>query len=120
MRTFTYILIGSIIIAILTNPSQERHREVLKNKFTPELQKAFKQKNKKGIRNDEMTNGEALGLMIGGAFAGSLLENLITTDNYILFSTTKLTWNGVTKVIGIGAFGNIFLMKDLEKFKIKI
>lgn len=52
--------------------------------------------------------------MIGGAVAGSLLENLITTDNYILFLTTKLTWNGETRVKGIGAFENIFFILGLQ------
>src|SRR5690606_37130232 len=103
--------IGTIIlIAIFTNPNQDRHKEVIRNKFNTIMQKSFKEE-KKG----ENEVAQALGLMLGGALAGSLLDNLISTDNYLLFSTTKMMWEGETKVIGIGAFGNVFLLKDFEK-----
>lgn len=49
-----------------------------------------------------------------------VLVNLISTDNYILFSFTKATWDGETKIIGISAFGNVFRWKDLDKLKTRI
>jgi len=39
----------------------------------------------------------------------------MSTDNYVLFSTTKITWEGETRIIGIGAFGNVFITKELDE-----
>ncbi|MBK8442421.1 MAG: hypothetical protein IPL35_02955 [Sphingobacteriales bacterium] len=41
-----------------------------------------------------------------------MIDNSVSTDNYILFSTTKYSLEGETKVVGIGAFGNVFIFAD--------
>lgn len=105
------IIIGLVVlIAVITNPSQEMHREAVKNKINAFLQKQMK-------KNSTDTNevGQALGVMIGGAFAGGLINNLVTSDSYVVFSLTKITWSGQTKVIGVGAFGNVFFFRELDQ-----
>lgn len=59
--------------------------------------------------------GQTLGVMIGGVIIDGVVNNLISTDNYVLFSTTKISWEGKTLVIGIGAFGNVFLTSKLDE-----
>lgn len=111
MRYSIYIILGLLIVtAIFTNPDQDRHKEILKNKINPALQKSIKENSNKKDNNAI----QALGLAVSGALVGTLIDNLVSTDNYVLFSTTKITWDGETKIIGIGAFGNVFLSDKLN------
>jgi len=94
-----------ILIAVITNPNQDRHREVVKNKINFYMQK-----------NLSETNGlELLGAMLGGAVVNVVINNLVSTDNYVLFSTTKINWRGESKVIGVGVFGNVYITSELVK-----
>jgi hypothetical protein len=96
-----------IIVAVLTNPDQDRHKEIIKNKLLTSLQKSMKQ-NQTQIKDDWEEAGQALGIILGGVIIDGLLNNLMSTDNYVLFSTTKITWDGERKIIGIGALGTFF------------
>lgn len=59
--------------------------------------------------------GSALGLMLGGVMLDRMIENMVSTDNYVLFSTTKITWEGETKLIGVGLFGNVFISSEIDE-----
>jgi hypothetical protein len=107
------IIILITTLAILTNPSSQNHKEAIKTKLTVFMQKSIAN-NSKATTNEWEQAGQALGAMLGGAIIEKIIENLVSTDNYILFSTTKITWEGETRIIGIGAFGNVFLTSKLE------
>ncbi|POY36413.1 hypothetical protein C3K47_11745 [Solitalea longa] len=115
-KNHVVLLIFSLIIlvAVLTNPNQDRHKEVLKNKLNAYLQKSMKKSHTKSKNKWEQA-GQALGIMLGGALIDQITDNLVSTDNYVLFSTTKITWEGQAKVIGIGAFGNVFISEKVDK-----
>jgi hypothetical protein len=109
------IIIGVIaLIAILTNPNQDRHKEVIKNKISSYMQKSMKE-SLTNTENEWEQAGQALGIMLGGALIDEIIDNLVSTDNFVLFSTTKINWEGETKVIGIGAFGNVFITSKLDE-----
>jgi hypothetical protein len=103
-----------ILVAILTNPNQDRHKEVIKNKLNSFMQKSINESSAK-TDNEWEQAGQALGMMLGGALVDKIIDNLISTDNYVLFSTTKISWEGETKIIGIGAFGNVFITNELDQ-----
>jgi len=112
-----YVILGIIgliiIIAVITNPNQDRHKEVIKSKLNTYMQKSLKDSHSE--TNSEWDQaGKALGLMFGGAIIDQIINNLVSTDNYVLFSTTKITWDGKTKIVGIGAFGNVYLTSQLD------
>ena len=102
-----------LIVAVLTNPNQDRHKEVVKNKLNVLMQKAVKDSFKNSDSGAEQI-GSALGLMLGGAMLDRMIESMVSTDNYVLFSITKISWEGKTKLIGIGAFGNVFISDEIE------
>ena len=102
------------IVAVITNPNQDRHKEVVKNKLNVLMQKAVKDSFKNSDSGAEQI-GSALGLMLGGAMLDRMIESMVSTDNYVLFSTTKISWEGKTKLIGIGAFGNVFISDEIEE-----
>lgn len=103
-----------ILIAILTNPNQDRHKEVIKNKLNSYMQKSMNPEGDESENELEQV-GQALGMMIGGTLVENVIDNLVSTDNYILFSTTKINWDGKSRIIGIGAFGNVYITNKLEE-----
>lgn len=112
-----YVFLGIIgliiIIAVITNPNQDRHKEVIKTKLNTYIQKSMNEKQTETNNKWEQA-GQVLGMMISGAIIDPIIDNLVSTDNYVLFSTTKITWDGKTKIVGIGAFGNVFLTSQLN------
>lgn len=105
-----YVIAASIVlillIAAITNPNPERHKEAVKSKFTAYLAKT--------TENDSSGMG-AFGSMLGNAFAQQIIDNLVTSDNYVLFSLTKVTADGKSNVIGYGLFGNVFLSGKIDE-----
>lgn len=114
----TSIILAVVLIfcavAMLTNPSQDRHKEVLKTKLTAYMQKSMTQ-NLSKTKNEWGDAGEAFGLMFSGVMIDGIINNLVSSDNYVLFSTTKITWEGKAKIVGFGAFGNVFISDELDK-----
>jgi hypothetical protein len=113
-QLFLVILGLVLIISVITNPNQDRHREVVKNKLSVIMQKAMIESFKKSDSGAKQI-GSALGLMLGGAFLDRMIESTVSSDNYVLFSTTKITWEGKAKLIGVGLFGNVFISDEIEK-----
>jgi hypothetical protein len=103
-----------LIIGALTNPTQDRHKEAVKNKLNVIMQKSIKDSMKNSDSGAEQI-GSALGLMLGGAILDRMIESTISSDNYVLFSTTKATWEGKAKIIGVGVFGNVFISDEIDK-----
>ncbi len=104
-------IIGAIaLIAIFTNPSTDEHKEAMKNKLNSLLQENLKQEF------TEMNGtAQAFTMMLGGAVLDGFADNAISRDNYILFSTTKMTIDGESKIVGIGAFGNVFISNKIDE-----
>jgi hypothetical protein len=100
-------------VAFLTNPQPERHKEAVKSKLSTFMQQGMKESLTQ-TDNEWEQAGQALGLMLGGALVDRIVEELIATDNFLLFSTTRLNWDGDSKIIGVGIFGNVFLSKDID------
>jgi len=102
-----------ILLAVLTNPSTERHKEAIKIKLKEYMQKSMTESMNNSSNGFEQL-GQAFGMILGSAIIEPIVDNLISRDNYILFSITKITWDGETKVIGVGVFNNVFITKELD------
>lgn len=110
----TLVLILIVLVAIFTNPGSERHKETIKSKLNVYLQKVMKN-DLKETSEEEQQAGQAIGMLLGGVIIDQIIDNTLSTNNYLLFSTTKISWEGETKIIGIGAFGNVFLTGKLDE-----
>ena len=108
------LIIGVLlIVAALTNPNTDRHKEAMKSK----LHKAYQKETQEDISlSDNMWEnaGSALGLMLGGTLIDKMVDQMITVDNYILFSVTKGSYGENIRTIGIGAFGNVYITNKLD------
>lgn len=112
MKTkYILAIIGAIaLIAIFTNPSNDDHKEAVKNELNSILQKNIKQESTE-------TDGalQTISLMLGGVILDSFVDNIVRSENYILFSITKMPLGSDVKVVGIGAFGNVFISDKIEE-----
>lgn len=116
-RYIVFLLVaGMALVAIITNPAQDQHREAIKGEIMASLQKSMHENLPEADTNDNWgLLGQTLGNLIGGTFVNGIINNLVSSDNYLLFSTTKVTWEGESYIVGIGAFGNVFLTKKLQE-----
>lgn len=117
MKTKHYVIIGIclfLLITALTNPGTEKHKEVVKSKMTEFFEKEINKQS-----TDQASELSSAGALMGNAFAKSMInmmvDNMVSTSNYILFSTTEVTVDGKTKTIGFGLLGNIFLSNKIEE-----
>lgn len=108
------VLAVLLLVALLTNPPQERHKEVIKTKVNAHLQKSLKEAEI-DTENPFAQAGQSIGMLLGSTMVNGIIDNSISTDNYLIFSITKVTIDGKSKVIGMGAFGNVFLSNKLEE-----
>ena len=111
-KSYVISAIAAVIflIATLTNPNQERHKEAVKNALKTSIQKAIKElptEENKGLEQARQT----LTTMLGDPFIDTVVNDSVSSGNYMFFSTTKFSFEGETKIIGIGAFGNVFIAK---------
>lgn len=108
-------LIGFIVIlAVLTNPNQDRHKEVLKSKLNTILQQSLSDEfsDTTNVWNETI---QGFGTVFGNLIIDGIISTTLSTDNYLVFSTTKITYEGDAKIIGIGAFGNVFITSKLDE-----
>lgn len=109
-KSYLVVIIITLIllIAVLTNPNPERHREAVKTEINAYMQKTIKD-------NGSEAEGQALGALLGGALIDRMVESVVSTSNYLIFSTTKVTWEGKTRVIGFGVFGNVYITGQVKE-----
>jgi len=107
------IVLGIIVIvAVITNPKKNEHVDILKEKISQSAIHAAAKDMDSG--NGFERAGAAIGVTLGLKFLDSIIESVVEVDNYLLFSLTKLSYDGNEKIIGIGAFGNVWLFGDLK------
>ncbi len=109
-NTLILIIVSLLVLAAITNPGIEKHKEVVKSKINESLQA-----NLSNSENSTEQAGEALGAAFGGVIIEKMVDNIVSSDSYVVCSTTKITWQGQSKVIGIGLFGNVFLSGQLDE-----
>ncbi|QHV96336.1 DUF4359 domain-containing protein [Spirosoma endbachense] len=105
------LIIGGfvILILVLTNPGLEDHKAKVKASFRKEIKSAIASKT------DQESAAAIFGQTLGTAFAETVIDHLITRDNYLLLSLTKLKFDGEPKVIGVGILGNVFITKKIDE-----
>ena len=120
----TLIIIGFILVALMaTNPSTEEHKEAIKKEIFKafENQKQYNESQSIALGN---SHSESIINNIGEEFAksigGAIIDNMVERDNFILFSTVKsksiptVTNDIPTKILSLGIFGNVFMLKKYD------
>jgi len=106
-RYIALILLALIGGAIITNPPQEKHEQVVAAKAKQILQEQLSYEHQDAIEFGMQLFGDQL--------VKRFMKDNIKIENYYLFSTTKVRWQSKDVVIGIGAFGHIWLSSKIDE-----
>jgi hypothetical protein len=110
------IVIAAIIaVAIFTNPDLSAHKEAAKAKMIAGMQKAIKQQTDIARKAAPDIAEPTVSSLFGEGFVDKVADNVVSTDNYLLFSTTKITWAGHSRIVGVGAFGNVYISNKINE-----
>lgn len=108
-RIFSLLAVVLILAAIFTNPKKEVHQLAVREKATQLLADQIGSKE-----NDLLAFGMQL---FGNDLVDQFCEKVVFTDNYYLFSLTKIKWEGKEHVVALGAFHKIWFSSKIdEKF----
>jgi hypothetical protein len=115
MKYLIKILIIVLIIFGLTNPSELKHKEALRNQLSEFFTESLKKTNE-----TQEEDWQLRGLQFGISLAQITIDEFIIpntfSDNFILFSLTKIKLNGKIKTIGIGILGKVIIFDKDEIF----
>lgn len=106
-KTNLIILIIGLIVLVLfiTNPKPEQHKSAVKDLFINYL------------RNNTPAPNSGFEAM-GNAMAIMTIENMVQRDvqikNYYLFSLTYFWSEGISRNVGIGILGNVYISTNPE------
>lgn len=108
-KTRIIALLGVAILlgAILSNPSEEKIKEELIHQAKVILKKQLDEEN-----HDVVAFGMAI---FGDQVAQEFLSTYTYTQNYYVFSQTKMNVNGQELVIATGVFNQIWINSNLEE-----
>ena len=107
----TLLIISILLItAALTNPNTD-HKKIMIIKLTKLTQQALPKSDEK------MENtGSISGMLLAEKFINKMVDQIISVDNYVLFSVTIANYRGRTKTIGLGFFGHVYVTSQVDKF----
>lgn len=108
-KTRIFALLGVVIMltAVFTNPSKEKINDKLTLKAKEILKNQLDYKHKDAVD---------FGMMLfGDQVVKEFVNNYTHTDNYYLFSLTKINWNSEEVVIGGGAFGQVWISDKINE-----
>lgn len=97
-----YLLIIIFIIALFTNPGQEKHKRAIMDGLSKAGYYAYSENPESQSAYDQQIT--------------RLIDQHVSSSGYLLFSTTNVEWSGRTYIAGIGIFGKVFLFKDPHEF----
>ena len=106
------VFISLIGLLVYTNPSKNIHKSEVKEFMYSEMNLSSELGNG---GNEYETAGTALGLSLGMSLIDKFIDNIISIDNYVIFSTTSIIADGNSKVIGYGLLGNVFIFGEVKE-----
>jgi len=111
------IFFGTLSISfvlILTNPDRPKHAMAVKEILTKEFNKAMAEELRKSKNNYQATSA-GIGLLLGSSLIDKVIDGYIDSENFYLFSLTKINVDGDNKTIGLGILGKVFISDKLKE-----
>lgn len=105
-RIISIALVLLMLLAVVTNPTQEQHEAAVKEKAIALFKKQLNYDHQEAI--DFAMN------LVGNQVINQFLQNNVQVENYYLFSLTKLRWEGKSTIIGGGAFKQVWLSDKID------
>jgi hypothetical protein len=104
---FLIVIAIAAVAAYFTNPNETEHKIAMKARSNAVLSEIVAEQNNPIIS----TLWRSTGTPLLNEFVG----RYVTTKSYYLFSVTQVNWDGQSYPVGAGAFGNVYITKQLNK-----
>ena len=115
MKKFlVFILFLAVIVVGLTCPTKQQHVDAVMNEVNGLMSDAASD-----VGLDTDSGWGMVGKMAIGSLAQNYLESQLYYNNYFVFSTCQITFNGKTSTTSVGVFNHVFTT-DKEKMKEKL
>lgn len=102
-----FIFIAILAVALFTNPDKQAHKNALQTKSATIMEEIVAKRND-GISAEAWK-------FAGEKLLTEFINQHLTVDNYYLFSIPKINWDGKSYPVGAGAFGHVYITKELNK-----
>lgn len=103
-RYFVFLI---LVIAFVTNPSEDKLKNTLKSRI-------YKITQTKTIPQGE----DDIFAYKSDMLVDQIIGSYVSYSNYFLFSTMDITWQGNTGIIGIGVFGYVYIPQKINELLI--
>jgi hypothetical protein len=117
MKKFlVFILFLAVIVVglVFTCPTKQQHVDAVMNEMNGLMSDAASD-----VGLDTDSGWGMVGKMAIGSLAQNYLESQLYYNNYFVFSTCQITFNGKTSITSVGVFNHVFTT-DKEKMKEKL
>lgn len=117
MKKFlVFILFFAVIVVglVFTCPTKQQHVDAVMNEVNGLMSDAASD-----VGLDTDSGWGMVGKMAIGSLAQNYLESQLYYNNYFVFSTCQITFNGKTSTTSVGVFNHVFTT-DKEKMKDKL
>lgn len=117
MKKFlVFILFLAVIVVglVFTCPTKQQHVDAVMNEVNGLMSDAASD-----VGLDTDSGWGMVGKMAIGSLAQNYLESQLYYNNYFVFSTCQITFNGKTSTTSVGVFNHVFTT-DKEKMKEKL
>ena len=99
------LIVAMIIgVSVVTCPKKEDHKEKLMEEVNTLLDSELTKK----MDTDEAKALAILGSAFGSSVVSYMMDGRLSVDNYFVCSVGKLTFDGETTIVSVGAFNHIF------------
>lgn len=104
------VIVAILLALFLTCPDRTSHEDMVKDSMKETVNKAY-------TKSDGEDPFKAFGQVLATGIINTAVGQILTVDNYGIFSIGKIHFNGKTKVVSIGILGHVFTFdaNDLER-----
>ncbi|MCB0736875.1 MAG: DUF4359 domain-containing protein [Bacteroidetes bacterium] len=107
MKTTLVVILLLAIVGFATNPDLAKHQNAAKEAFKEKMDSELDENGMKGLKG--------LANMATELLSPSILNALVSRENYFILSLTKVETAEGLKTAGIGIFGQVIIFSSLEE-----
>lgn len=112
-KYFLIVILGIVaLIFVISNPDKEDHISKIKEQMLSETDAGGELRRSLDEEDPLSTAGAILGYSLGSFLTDKFLKTMVTVDNYLLLSVSKLRFQGKTRTMAVGLLGNVFLLSN--------
>ncbi len=104
-----------LAVLLISNPNEDAHKEAVKKAWNQSLKESTNASDDDDSEGSLFKGfGSILTSMIGSSVIESLVDQMVTSDSYGIFSLTKVDAGKGPQTVGVGMFGHVFLSEKAK------